>query len=233
MVETRAIAVSDFCEEILWKTNERLTPYPDALEFMAEKSRKIREGSASPIVWLVEHPPVFTAGTSAKADDLYNPHGYPTYDAGRGGQWTYHGPGQRLAYVMLDLAHPNGPTPPKDLRAFVKSLENWVIASLAQLGIAAFTREGRIGVWTVDPQSGLEAKIGALGIRVSRWVSWHGVSINVDPALDDFDGIVPCGIREFGVTSISRFNPSLTMQDLDSALLQCWSQFFGSTPKEI
>ncbi len=232
MPEARAMTRNDICEEILWKKSDGLTPYPDALDFMATRSRQIHEGSASPLVWLVEHPPIFTAGTSARPEDLYNPHGYPTYSAGRGGQWTYHGPGQRLAYVMLDLGRQNGTIPPRDLRAFVKGLEQWIIETLAYLGVEAFTRDGRIGVWTIDPLSSQEAKIAALGIRVSRWVSWHGISINLDPALDDFDGIVPCGIREFGVTSLRRFNPALTMQDLDDALAATWSAHFGSTPRK-
>ncbi|WP_077802966.1 lipoyl(octanoyl) transferase LipB [Gluconobacter albidus] len=222
----------EICEEILWTASPGLTPYPDALAFMEERARAIHQGTSDPLVWLVEHPPVFTAGTSAKDADLYNPRGYPTYDAGRGGQWTYHGPGQRLGYVMMDLTKSNGTVPPRDLRAFVAGLEGWMIDALARLGVTAFTREGRIGVWTVDPLSGLEAKIGALGIRVSRWVSWHGVSINVSPDLNDFDGIVPCGIREFGVTSLQRFDSSLTMKDLDDALAAVWPERFGSIPQE-
>ncbi|GEB03737.1 octanoyltransferase [Gluconobacter roseus NBRC 3990] len=215
----------------MWKSTPGLTSYPEALAFMEARAKEIHQGTSAPLVWLVEHPPVFTAGTSAKDADLYNPHGYPTYAAGRGGQWTYHGPGQRLGYVMLDLTRQNGTVPPRDLRAFVAGLEGWVIDSLARLGIEAFTREGRIGVWTVDPLTGLEAKIGALGIRVSRWVSWHGVSINVSPDLNDFDGIVPCGIREFGVTSLQRFDSSLTMKDLDDALAASWPGRFGSIPR--
>ncbi|AQS90794.1 lipoate-protein ligase B [Gluconobacter albidus] len=232
MTETRAMTRDEICEEILWTASPGLTPYPDALAFMEERARAIHQGTSDPLVWLVEHPPVFTAGTSAKDADLYNPRGYPTYDAGRGGQWTYHGPGQRLGYVMMDLTKSNGTVPPRDLRAFVAGLEGWMIDALARLGVTAFTREGRIGVWTVDPLSGLEAKIGALGIRVSRWVSWHGVSINVSPDLNDFDGIVPCGIREFGVTSLQRFDSSLTMKDLDDALAAVWPERFGSIPQE-
>ncbi|WP_370544245.1 MULTISPECIES: lipoyl(octanoyl) transferase LipB [unclassified Gluconobacter] len=231
MPKTRAMTRNEICEEILWKSSPGLTPYPDALALMEGRARAIHEGAATPLVWLVEHPPVFTAGTSAKDADLYNPHGYPTYAAGRGGQWTYHGPGQRLGYVMMDLTKPNGTVPPRDLRAFVAGLEGWMTDALARLGITAFTREGRIGVWTIDPLTGLEAKIGALGIRVSRWVSWHGVSINVSPDLTDFDGIVPCGIREFGVTSLQRFDSSLTMADLDDALAAAWPGRFGSIPR--
>ncbi|WP_249201323.1 lipoyl(octanoyl) transferase LipB [Gluconobacter sphaericus] len=222
---------NEICEEILWKSSPGLIPYPEALSFMEERAQAIHQGTAEPLVWLVEHPPVFTAGTSAKDADLYNPHGYPTYSAGRGGQWTYHGPGQRLGYVMMDLTKPNGTVQSRDLRAFVAGLEGWMTDALARLGVTAFTREGRIGVWTIDPLTGQEAKIGALGIRVSRWVSWHGVSINVSPDLTDFDGIVPCGIREFGVTSLQRFDSSLTMADLDNALAAAWPERFGSIPR--
>jgi len=222
---------NEICEEILWKSSPGLIPYPEALSFMEERAQAIHQGTAEPLVWLVEHPPVFTAGTSAKDADLYNPHGYPTYSAGRGGQWTYHGPGQRLGYVMMDLTKPNGTVQSRDLRAFVAGLEGWMTEALARLGVTAFTREGRIGVWTIDPLTGQEAKVGALGIRVSRWVSWHGVSINVSPDLTDFDGIVPCGIREFGVTSLQRFDSSLTMADLDNALAAAWSERFGSIPR--
>lgn len=233
MPETRAMTRNEICEEIFWKSSNGLTSYPEALTFMEQRARDIHQGVADPMVWLVEHPPVFTAGTSAKDTDLYNPHGYPTYAAGRGGQWTYHGPGQRLGYVMLDLTRQNGTVPPRDVRSFVAGLEGWMIDSLARLGVTAFTREGRIGVWTIDPLSGLEAKIGALGIRVSRWVSWHGVSLNVSPDLNDFDGIVPCGIREFGVTSLQRFDSGLTMKDLDDALALSWPERFGTIPQVV
>lgn len=231
MTDIRAMTRNEICEEILWKSSPGLIPYPEALSFMEGRAQAIHQGTAEPLVWLVEHPPVFTAGTSAKDADLYNPHGYPTYSAGRGGQWTYHGPGQRLGYVMMNLTKPNGTVQSRDLRAFVAGLEGWMTDALARLGVTAFTREGRIGVWTIDPLTGQEAKIGALGIRVSRWVSWHGVSINVSPDLTDFDGIVPCGIREFGVTSLQRFDSSLTMADLDNALAAAWSERFGSIPR--
>ncbi|GBR54568.1 lipoate-protein ligase B [Neokomagataea thailandica NBRC 106555] len=219
--------------EILWKTSSGLTSYPDAMHVMETRTKKIHAKADVPLVWLVEHPPIFTAGTSARAEDLYNPHNFPTYDAGRGGQWTYHGPGQRLVYVMLDLTQQNGIVPPRDLRAYVATLEQWLKASLALLGVTAFTREGRIGLWAIDPVSQQEAKIAALGIRISRWVSWHGVSINLDPTLEDFDGIVPCGIREFGVTSLKRFLPDIEMKDLDHALKTAWPGCFGSIPAEI
>lgn len=237
MAETRATrtdaisAKNPFPDpEVPWRRSEGLIAYPEALDFMAERVRAIREGTAAPLVWLLEHPPLFTAGTSAREADLFNPRGYPTYEAGRGGQWTYHGPGQRVAYVMLDLTRPNGTVPARDLRAYVAGLESWIIESLRRLGVRAFTREGRIGVWTNDPGSGAEAKIAAIGVRISRWVSWHGVAINLDPRLDDFGGIVPCGIREYGVTSLRRFDPALTMRDLDDALAAAWPGIFGPVP---
>lgn len=230
MTDDQAIVHETIFEKISTKFEEELVSYETALETMQQRAAAIRTGEASELLWFLEHPRLYTAGTSAKETDLINPEGLPTFEAGRGGQWTYHGPGQRIIYTMLDLQQPHGPTPPRDLRAFVQSLERWIIASLAQLGIKSRTECGRIGVWTNDPITGDETKIAALGIRVSRWVSWHGVAINFDPDLEDFSGIVPCGIREFGVTSIRRFDRDLTMGDLDQALLTCWPQFFGAIP---
>ena len=187
-----------------WRTAEGLTPYPEALRTMQARAAAIRAGTARELVWLVEHPPLYTAGTSADRADLRAPDRFPTYDAGRGGQWTYHGPGQRTAYVMLDLARPHGPRlPPRDVRAYVGALEAWLIRTLARFGVRGERREGRIGIWVADRARGTEAKIGAIGVRVTRWVSWHGVALNVAPELEHFAGIVPCGIREHGVTSLA------------------------------
>ncbi|MBA5727164.1 lipoate-protein ligase B [Bombella sp. TMW2.1889] len=219
--------MTQFYEEIIWQADGIPCPYPDALDFMRQQVDAIHQQKAPQRIWLTEHPPLYTAGTSARPEDLINPHGYPTFEAGRGGQWTYHGPGQRIAYVMLDLTRPHGPLPARDVRAFVQMLERWLIMSLQEMNIDAFTREGRIGVWCFDGQSGLEAKIAALGIRVTRWVSWHGISLNVSPDLSDFEGIIPCGIRDYGVTSLQRFNPSLGMQEADAALLGSWTSLFG------
>ncbi|OAG76761.1 Octanoate-[acyl-carrier-protein]-protein-N-octan oyltransferase [Acetobacter malorum] len=171
------------------------------------------------------HPP--------KAEDLFNPHQYPTYDAGRGGQWTYHGPGQRIAYVMLDLHKPHGEVRARDVRSYVHGLEEWVIRTLAIFGLKGECREGRVGVWVIDPATGQEEKIAAIGVRVSRWVSWHGVSINLNPRLSDFEGIVPCGIREFGVTSFEKLGLNVTMAQLDAALEESWQTVFGSTPSAL
>ncbi|GCD55769.1 lipoyl(octanoyl) transferase LipB [Acetobacter pasteurianus] len=217
-------------EQILWEISKKLVPYPQALSRMESMARSIRAEEAAERVWLLEHPPLYTSGTSAKAEDLFNPAHYPTYHAGRGGQWTYHGPRQRTAYVMLDLQRPHGPVPARDLRAYVHALESWVIGALAHFGIHGEVREGRVGVWVTDPKTGNEEKIAAIGVRVSHWVSWHGVAINLDPNMADFEGIVPCGIREYGVTSFRKLGLSTTMQELDHALAQSWANTFGSMP---
>lgn len=220
-------------EQILWEISKKTVPYPQALSRMEAIARDIRAQEAPERVWLLEHPPLYTAGTSARAEDLFNPAGYPTYPAGRGGQWTYHGPGQRIAYAMLDLQRPHGNIPPRDLRAYVHALESWIIAALARFGIKGEVREGRVGVWVQDPASGMEEKIAAIGVRVSRWVSWHGIAINVAPRLEDFEGIVPCGIREFGVTSFRRLGLDTDMAALDQALAECWPTVFGSQPSPL
>lgn len=239
-----------------WKTAPGLTPYPHALDVMAARVAAIQRGEAAELVWLVEHPPLYTAGTSAKGADLLGSTGFPVFETGRGGQYTYHGPGQRVVYLMLDLkkrARAKGTEP--DLRAYVKQLEQWIILTLAEFGIHGFIREGRVGVWVetsgapfgreggqasplraassaIRPRSGgsalrptqgattmqSEAKIAALGVRVQKWVTSHGVSINLNPDLSHYAGIVPCGIREFGVTSLHAMGSAATMAELDAAL---------------
>ena len=194
---------------------------------MAERVAAIRAGSAGECIWLVEHPPLYTAGTSARPEELFNPHRFPTFAAGRGGQWTYHGPGQRVAYVLLDLAHPHGTIPARDVRCFVTGLEEWLILALARLGVRGERRAGRVGIWIADPATGAEAKIAAIGVRVTRWVSWHGIALNVDPELSHFGGIVPCGIREHGVTSLRALGRPATMADADAALRGTWDRVFG------
>jgi lipoyl(octanoyl) transferase len=178
-------------------------------------------------VWLVEHPPLYTAGTSASLDDLREPGRFPVYEAGRGGQWTYHGPGQRTAYVMLDLNRPHGRVPARDVRQFVHGLEEWLIRALGRLGVRGERREGRIGIWVADANTGAEAKIGAIGVRITRWVSWHGVALNVAPELEHFAGIVPCGIRRHGVTSLRALGIDAELADADAALRQGWGEVFG------
>ncbi len=209
-----------------WSVSEGLTPYPQALTAMEARAAAIRAGLAGECVWLVEHPPSYTAGTSARPEEVLR-RDIPRFDAGRGGQWTYHGPGQRTAYVMLDLAQPHGAVPPRDIRAYVHALEEWMIRALDRFNIRAERRAGRVGVWVVKP-GGLECKIGAIGVRVSRWVSWHGVALNLEPDLGHFEGIVPCGIRGHGVTSLHDLGIPASMAELDSALIAAWPEAFGT-----
>ncbi len=211
-----------------WRIAEGLTPYADAVDHMQQRIADIRAGAADELVWLVEHPPLYTAGTSARPEQLTDPGRFPTFAAGRGGQWTYHGPGQRVAYVMLDLTRPHGTVPPHDVRCFVHGLEEWLISSLARLGLHGERRTGRIGIWVADPATGTEAKIAAIGVRVSRWVSWHGVALNVAPDLDHYAGIVPCGISEHGVTSLHARGIPVTMAEADAALRAAWPEVFDS-----
>ena len=183
--------------QIEWRQTPGLFPYPEALAEMEARAAAIREGTADELVWLLEHPPLYTAGTSADPAELFNPEGYPVYAAGRGGRYTYHGPGQRVGYLMLDLDRRG-----RDVRRFVHALEGWLIDSLADLGVAAHRSPGRIGIW-VDRGVGGEAKIGALGLRVKKWVTLHGFSVNLAPQLAHFSGIVPCGIADSPVTSLA------------------------------
>ncbi len=198
-------------EAIEWRVSKGLTPYPDALAEMEARAVAVRAGDARELVWLVEHPPLFTAGTSADPAELFNPRGFPVFEAGRGGRYTYHGPGQRVGYLILDLERRG-----KDIRRFVHALEGWMIAALAELGVPARRECGRIGIWT--GQGSDEAKIGAIGVRVKRWVTLHGFAINVAPQLDHFGGIVPCGISDYGVTSLAALGKGDTMGPLDAAL---------------
>jgi len=211
---------------ITWNAASALVPYPEALMTMQARVAAIRAGTAGDLVWLVQHPPLYTAGSSAKPEELEQPDRFPTYQAGRGGQWTYHGPGQRVAYVMLDLTQPHGSVRARDVRDYVRGLEDWLIRTVAAFGITGERREGRVGIWVVDPKTKHEAKIGAIGVRITRWVSWHGVSLNVAPDLSHFNGIVPCGIREHGVTSLQALGTEVTMSDVDHALRQAWATVF-------
>ena len=212
-----------------WITATDLVPYEEALTFMEERVAKIASGEAEEAIWLLEHPPLYTAGTSAQSADLTDPDRFPVYQAGRGGQYTYHGPGQRVIYVMLDL-NKRG----RDVRKFVCNLEKWVIDTLAEFNITAERRTGRVGVWVTRPEkpanfdgSAREDKIAAIGVKLRRWVSFHGISINVEPDLTHFDGIVPCGIREHGVTSLVDLGLPVTMMDLDLALMRQFEAVFG------
>jgi len=194
-----------------WRVSDGLTPYPDALAAMEARAASIRAGTTRELVWLVEHPPLFTAGTSADPAELMNPAGFPVFNAGRGGRYTYHGPGQRVGYLMLDLEARG-----RDIRRFVHSLEGWLIAALARLDVAARREPGRIGLWV--GQGADQAKIAAIGVRVKRWVTLHGFSVNVSPDLAHFGGIVPCGIREYGVTSLKALGVEQGISALDEAL---------------
>ena len=208
-------------DEIEWIESSAPVPYEEALAFMEQRAAAIREGAAPECVWLLEHPPLFTAGTSADPAELTNPDAFPVYEAGRGGRYTYHGPGQRVAYVLLDLEKRG-----KDIRRFVHGLEQWLIDTLAELGVAAHRAPGRIGIW-VGAGPG-EAKIGALGVRVKRWVTLHGVALNVAPDLAHFGGIVPCGIAEYGVTSLAELGKQIPLTRVDAALKQSFHQFLNS-----
>ncbi len=214
-----------------WRTAAGLTPYADAVAFMQDRVASIRAGTAHELVWLVEHPPLYTAGTSARPEQLTDPGRFPTFAAGRGGQWTYHGPGQRVAYVLLDLTRAHGTVPARDVRCFVHGLEEWLIRGLDRFGVRGERREGRIGIWVADPVTRAEAKIAAIGVHVSRWVSWHGVALNVAPDLSHYAGIVPCGISEHGVTSLHALGVTATMAEADAALGAAWREVFVDTDK--
>ena len=212
--------------QVDWTISPGLTPYDKALTAMESRVAAIRAGEAGERVWLVEHPPTYTAGTSARPEDLKDAR-FPTFAAGRGGQWTYHGPGQRTAYVMLDLMRDHGTVRARDVRAYVHGLEEWMIRALDRFNIRGERREGRVGIWVANRARGGEEKIGAIGVRVTRWVSWHGIALNVDPDLGHFGGIVPCGIAEHGVTSLHAQGIPATMEEADSALMAAWAEVFG------
>ena len=215
-----------------WIISDGLTDYDAAVRFMEDRAAAIAEGRAEEAIWLVEHPPLYTAGTSAKIEDLTDPDRFPVYPSKRGGQYTYHGPGQRVAYVMLDVGKRG-----RDVRRFVKQLEDWVIATLDTFNLRGEIREGRVGVWVTRPDKPLgpsgqpqEDKIAAIGIRLRKWVSFHGLSINVEPELEHFSGIVPCGITEHGVTSLVDLGLPVTMADVDVALRFSFETIFRDAP---
>ncbi|MBB3993047.1 lipoyl(octanoyl) transferase [Sulfitobacter undariae] len=220
---------------IEWITSPGLTGFRDAENWMEARVAAILDGSANECIWLVEHPPLYTAGTSAKAQDLTDPDRFDVFATKRGGQYTYHGPGQRVAYVMLDVGARG-----RDVRRFVQELEAWVIATLAQFNITGELRDGRVGVWVTRPDKPqtitgqpAEDKIAAIGIRLRKWVSYHGISINVEPDLNHFTGIVPCGISQHGVTSLVDLGLPVMMEDLDLALRQSFQDTFGEAPEPI
>ena len=211
--------------EVEWIISSGLVEYPDALKAMDERVDSIQKGNAKELVWLLEHPPLYSAGTSAKPEDLLAPNRFPVFKTGRGGQYTYHGPGQRVAYIMLDLNRRR-----RDIRAFVSNLETWIINTLAKFNIRGERRSDRIGIWvrrTDLNNSDREDKIGAIGIRIKRWVTLHGISINVSPDLEHFGGIIPCGIDGYGVTSFEDIGQPLEVYDLDVELRTEFDQLFG------
>jgi lipoyl(octanoyl) transferase len=209
-----------------WATSTALVDYPAAVAAMEARAAAIAEGRAGELVWLLEHPPLYTAGVSAKPGDLIDPDRFPVFQSGRGGQFTYHGPGQRVAYVMLDLTRRR-----RDVRAFVEALEAWLIGALARLEVTGEIRPGRVGVWVARP--GREDKIAAVGVKLRRWASFHGVALNVAPDLEHFSGIVPCGVAAHGVTSLAELGAPATMAAMDAALKASFEAVFGpATPAE-
>ncbi|MBY9066996.1 lipoyl(octanoyl) transferase LipB [Hyphomonas sp. WL0036] len=211
-----------------WAISEAPVPYEAALAFMEARARAIREENAPELVWFLEHPPLYTAGTSARIEDLRDPARFPVFDAGRGGQYTYHGPGQRVAYVMLDVGARG-----RDVRAFVAQLEDWIIRALAAFNVDSGVRDGRVGVWVDRTEPGgppREDKIAAIGVRLRRWVSFHGISLNVEPELEHFTGITPCGIADprYGVTSLAGLGRIVSMEEVDIALKAGFEQVFRS-----
>jgi lipoyl(octanoyl) transferase len=210
---------------VAWKTATAPIPYPDAVAAMEARVEAIQAGREAELVWLVEHPPLYTAGVSSRPGDMLDAR-FPVYPTGRGGQLTYHGPGQRVAYVMLDLKSRR-----PDIRAYIAALESWVMEALESFGVNAGPREGRVGLWvsmeSYGGMPGAEAKIAAIGVRVRRWVTYHGVAINLNPDLSHYSGIVPCGIREHGVTSLAALGVEADMEALDRALMRAWPAAFG------
>ncbi len=219
-------AISSPLPPVHWRVTPGRVPYREAVAFMETHVADIKQGRAGEMVWLLEHPPLYTAGTSARQEDLLQPDRFDVFASGRGGQYTYHGPGQRVAYVMLDLGQRG-----RDVRAFVHNLERWIILTLAELGVSADIREGRVGVWVERDENGQtrEDKIAAIGIRLRRWISFHGISLNVCPDLTHFDGIVPCGISEHGVTSLQDLGRPHDMGKTDAALRKNFERVFGAT----
>ncbi|MDA5193091.1 lipoyl(octanoyl) transferase LipB [Govanella unica] len=211
---------NDDFSAIEWRFSNGLVDYHEAVRDMEERVEAIRAGTASELLWFVEHPPLYTSGTSARPQDLLTPDRFPVFDTGRGGQFTYHGPGQRVVYVMLDLKKRG-----TDIRCFVRKLEQWIIVALSRFGVLGELRDGRVGVW-VKRDGGREDKIAALGVRVRKWVSFHGIALNVEPNLEHYSGIVPCGIAEHGVTSLVDLGLPVSMNDVDLALQDAFIEVF-------
>ena len=213
--------VGTIASELEWRISDEPVDYEAAVAEMERRIAAIRTGTAPELVWLLEHPPLYTAGTSAREEDLLEPQYLPVHHTGRGGRYTYHGPGQRVAYVMLDLRRRGA-----DVRGFVESLEDWMIGTLARFNIKGERRAGRVGIW-IDEGQGRESKIAAIGVRVRQWVTYHGVALNVDPDLSHYRGIVPCGIHEHGVTSLARQGVDVAMPAVDAALKGAFAETLG------
>ena len=205
---------------IEWKITNSPIDYQEAINFMEQRIAQIYKNEASELIWFLEHPPIYTGGTSATDQDLINTLNLPVYKTGRGGQYTYHGPGQRVVYLMLDLRKRG-----EDLRKYVANLENWIIVSLAEVGLFSEQKKGRIGIWTTNEQA-KEVKIAAIGIRVRKWITYHGIAINLAPNLEHYNGIIPCGIREFGVTSLNKLGYNISYPELDRILKSKFHDFF-------
>jgi lipoyl(octanoyl) transferase len=209
---------------IEWRISRTPVDYPAAVVEMEKRVAAIRSSGEGELVWLLEHPPLYTAGTSARDEELLDPSRFPVHQTGRGGRYTYHGPGQRVAYVMLDLRRRG-----QDVRCYVHQLEEWMILTLARFNVRGERRDGRVGIWVARPGA-FEEKIAAIGVRVRRWVTYHGVALNVDPELEHYRGIVPCGVAEHGVTSLAKLGVAATMADVDTALRATFAEAFATPP---